>query len=259
MNARRGLAADISQKLTSQIVDLVYTLLPAGKREGHEVAGRQHRGRGRAFARRAPDRAEGRGLVPTSAPGSPAMRSTSWPPSAIAVPTEAMEWAAGSARQIEDRAGKPSRRRTPVPPQTTMQTGARPRHLARGAGQHRRHARRSVSARAGLRSRPPCQPVGASGQWPATLRYSERAALDPGRLCRALIVAVHGADCGLVRAVQRILLHPDGTAQRGRDGKKIKLSLGPIAGNAAMFDYEPDPAGRWGIAEGCETALAASR
>jgi hypothetical protein len=94
-------------------------------------------------------------------------------------------------------------------------------------------------------------------RWPATLRYSERAALDPGRLCRALIVAVHGADCGRVSAIQRILLHPDGTAVLDDKGRKRKLSLGPIAGNAAMFDYEPDPAGRWGIAEGCETALAA--
>ncbi len=35
------------------------------------------------------------------------------------------------------------------------------------------------------------------------------------------------------------------------------MSLGPIAGNAAIFDYWPDPEGRWGLAEGCETALAA--
>jgi hypothetical protein len=94
-------------------------------------------------------------------------------------------------------------------------------------------------------------------QWPATLRYSERAARDPGRVCRALIVAVHGADCGLVRAIQRILLNLDGSAVRDDRNHKRKLSLGPIAGNAARFDYWPDPAGRWGIAEGCETALAA--
>lgn len=96
-----------------------------------------------------------------------------------------------------------------------------------------------------------------AGLWPATLRYSERAHRDPGRLCRALIVAVHGADSGLVRAIQRILLHPDGTAVLDDKGRKIKLSLGPIGSNAARFDYWPDPAGRWGIAEGCETALAA--
>ena len=40
-------------------------------------------------------------------------------------------------------------------------------------------------------------------------------------------------------------------------GRKRKLSLGPIAGNAARFDYWPDPTGRWGIAEGCKSAIAA--
>jgi hypothetical protein len=95
------------------------------------------------------------------------------------------------------------------------------------------------------------------GRWPATLRYSERAAGDPSRQCRALIVAVHSADSGLVRSVQRILLHSDGSAVRDERGRRRKLSLGPITSNSAMFDYWPDPAGRWGLAEGVESALAA--
>ena len=59
-----------------------------------------------------------------------------------------------------------------------------------------------------------------------------------------------------MRAVQRILLNVDGSARRRPDGAKLKLSLGPIAGRAARFGWLPDPAGRWAIAEGAETALA---
>jgi hypothetical protein len=80
--------------------------------------------------------------------------------------------------------------------------------------------------------------------------------MDPTRECRALVIAVHGA-CGLVRAVHRVLLHQDGRAVRDERGRKRKLALGPIAGNAAMLDYWPGADGRWGIAEGIETALAA--
>ncbi|MFL5267269.1 MAG: toprim domain-containing protein [Stellaceae bacterium] len=93
--------------------------------------------------------------------------------------------------------------------------------------------------------------------WPATLRYSERVALNPGQLCRALIIAVHCGHLGSVRSIQRVLLNRDGTAVRDSRGRRMKLSLGPIRGNAAMFDYWPDSEGRWGLAEGPETALAA--
>jgi phage/plasmid primase-like uncharacterized protein len=94
-------------------------------------------------------------------------------------------------------------------------------------------------------------------QWPATLRYSERAHLNPAHECRALIVAIHGAGCGLVRAIHRILLAPDGTSIRDQRGRRLKLALGPVAGNAARFDYGPDHEGRWGIAEGFESGLCA--
>jgi hypothetical protein len=95
------------------------------------------------------------------------------------------------------------------------------------------------------------------GRWPATLRFSERSAFDPTIECRALIIAVHGADYGLVRAIQRILIKADGNAVRDERGRRRKLSLGPVRSNAAMFDYWPDPEGRWGLAEGPENALAA--
>jgi putative DNA primase/helicase len=94
------------------------------------------------------------------------------------------------------------------------------------------------------------------------LRYSTAA---PGI---ALFVAVHDARTGLVCAIQRIFLTREGRAVRKSDvyrdvapenDKKIKRSLGPIDGNAARFSSWPDPAGRWGIAEGPETALAAEQ
>lgn len=96
-------------------------------------------------------------------------------------------------------------------------------------------------------------------QWPATVRYSERAALDPARDCRALIIAVHGRD-GLARAVHRVMLTAHGEALRDRAGRRVKLSLGPIAGHAARGDcHWPDLIGRWGLAEGLESAFAASQ
>jgi putative DNA primase/helicase len=100
------------------------------------------------------------------------------------------------------------------------------------------------------------------GRWPETLRFSTAA---PGI---ALFVAVHDARTGLVCAIQRIFLTREGQALRKsdvdrnvapEDDKKIKLSLGPINGNAARFSEWPDPQGRWGIGEGPETALAAQQ
>jgi phage/plasmid primase-like uncharacterized protein len=85
-------------------------------------------------------------------------------------------------------------------------------------------------------------------RWPPGLRWHERIS--------ALLVAVHDSD-GEVRAIQRIFLHRSG-APRTRDGRKVKLSLGPIAGGAATLGWLPDPRGRWAIAEGAETALAFS-
>jgi putative DNA primase/helicase len=87
-------------------------------------------------------------------------------------------------------------------------------------------------------------------QWPPALRWHAGSG--------ALIVAVNDAASGLVRACQRIFLAADGSPRRRPDGSKLKLSLGPIGGRAARFAWEPDPQGRWALAEGCETALAAA-
>jgi len=86
--------------------------------------------------------------------------------------------------------------------------------------------------------------------WPAALRWHAETG--------ALLVAVNDAASGLIRAVQRILLNPDGTPRLRADGSKMKLALGPIAGRAVRFGWHPDPDGRWALAEGVETALAAA-
>ena len=75
----------------------------------------------------------------------------------------------------------------------------------------------------------------------------------------ALIVGVNDGETGLIRACQRIMLNADGSPRRRPDGSKIKLALGPIAGRAVRFAWQPDPAGRWALAEGAETALAAAQ
>lgn len=95
-----------------------------------------------------------------------------------------------------------------------------------------------------------CEPPG----WPETLRWSGDAG-GGGR--GALVVAVNRAEDGLVGAVHRIFVHPDGSPMRGPDGKKVKLALGPIGGNAARLSCAPHPDDWWGLAEGVETALAA--
>lgn len=88
--------------------------------------------------------------------------------------------------------------------------------------------------------------------WPPTLRF--HAGIG------ALLIAVNHAERGVIVAVQRILLQQDGTPRRRSNGTKLKLALGPTGGgNAARFAWAPDPHGRWGIAEGAETALAAAQ
>jgi len=87
--------------------------------------------------------------------------------------------------------------------------------------------------------------------WPPTLRWHDETG--------ALIVGVNDAETGLIRAVQRIMLNADGTPRLRADGSKIKLCLGPIGGRAARFAWQPDPQGRWALAEGAETALAAAQ
>ncbi|MEO1089344.1 MAG: toprim domain-containing protein [Pseudomonadota bacterium] len=87
--------------------------------------------------------------------------------------------------------------------------------------------------------------------WPETLRWHEGKG--------ALLAAINDRRTTLVVGVHRIFLQTDGTPRRGRDGKKLKLSLGPVAGNAVMLSAWHDDTRRWGIAEGVESALAATQ
>jgi putative DNA primase/helicase len=87
--------------------------------------------------------------------------------------------------------------------------------------------------------------------WPAALRWHAASG--------SMLVAVNDAQHGMVRAVQAIALHPDGSPRRRGDGSKIKLTYGPASGRAARFGWHPDPQGRWGIAEGAASALAAAQ
>ncbi len=69
-----------------------------------------------------------------------------------------------------------------------------------------------------------------------------------------LVAAVTGPD-DVVRAVQRIGLTKDGNAKIDPNGRKLKLSLGPIKGGAVSFGSERSD-GPLLVAEGVETALS---
>jgi hypothetical protein len=95
--------------------------------------------------------------------------------------------------------------------------------------------------------------------WPETLRWCTDAVQIPGQPARpALVAAVNDAKTGLVVAVQRILFDNSGEPLL-RNSKKVKVALGPISGNAYRGSCWPDEEGRWGIAEGVESALAATQ
>ena len=111
-------------------------------------------------------------------------------------------------------------------------------------------------AEAYLRGRgidPDALPTQAPSRWPETLRWCADA---DGYGNGALVVAVNDGHNGLVRAVQRIFVHPDGTPQRDDKGKR-KRARGPLKGNAARLSCPIHPEHWWGLAEGVETALAA--
>jgi putative DNA primase/helicase len=81
--------------------------------------------------------------------------------------------------------------------------------------------------------------------WPAAVRWSPEA--------RALAFVVTDAG-GEPVAIQRVLLDADGRPLLDADGKKRKLSLGPVTAGAVRLPG--DPAGPLVLAEGGETALA---
>ena len=94
--------------------------------------------------------------------------------------------------------------------------------------------------------------------WPELVAWSEDAVRTPKQAKPAMICAVNDASTGLVVGLQRLYFGRDGNPVIRPDGKKDRKSLGRIWGNAAMLSPWPDPEGRWGCAEGLESALAAT-
>lgn len=88
-------------------------------------------------------------------------------------------------------------------------------------------------------------------RWMPSLRFHPAAPLGRDRH-PALIGGVQAANRRLI-ALWRIFLGPDGKALLDRDGKKIKLGLGPASGGAVRL-ASPGPVLR--LAEGIETSLA---
>ncbi len=82
-------------------------------------------------------------------------------------------------------------------------------------------------------------------EWPDRLRWS--------RTTKELLVRLDQSE-GSFSALQRIRLNPDGSAIANSEGRKIKLSLGPVKGAAAKFGVGAN--GPLIIAEGPETALS---
>jgi putative DNA primase/helicase len=171
---------------------------------------------------------------------------------------DALQWAAAFLGEPQPLPGRDGHKPPPPPPPAPP---AAPDDAEREAQALKlwREAREDIAntpAEAYLRSRgirperlPPHAGL-AVLSWPPGLRWHEPTG--------ALLVAVNDATNGLVRACQRIMLNADGTPKRRRDGSKIKLCLGPTAGRAARFGWQPDPDGRWALSEGVETALAAA-
>ncbi|SCM79857.1 hypothetical protein KL86PLE_90675 [uncultured Pleomorphomonas sp.] len=87
--------------------------------------------------------------------------------------------------------------------------------------------------------------------WPPSLRFNPRVELRRGEFHPALVCGVQAPDRKLI-AVWRIFLRPDGTNLLDKDGKKIKLGLGPAAGGAVRLA----PIGEvLRLAEGVETSI----
>jgi putative DNA primase/helicase len=101
-------------------------------------------------------------------------------------------------------------------------------------------------------------PEGSDG-WPATIGWADDVYLSPKPpTAPGLVFAVNDSKTGLVAAVHRVVFR-GGEPIREPNGKRRKISLGPIVGNFFCDMLAPDPLGRWGLAEGCESALAATQ
>jgi hypothetical protein len=168
---------------------------------------------------------------------------------------DALAWARGFVGELQPLPGRDLHKPPPPPPAPAAPDDAEREAQALRLWHEARPSICGTPAEVYLRGRgirperlPPH--AGVVG-WPPTLRWHPETG--------ALIVGVNDAETGLIRAVQRIMLNADGTPRLRADGSKIKLCLGPIGGRAARFAWQPDPQGRWALAEGVESALAAAQ
>jgi putative DNA primase/helicase len=98
---------------------------------------------------------------------------------------------------------------------------------------------------------------GSTG-WPPSIRWTDDAMRKPTPPVKpGIVIDVTNPTTGAVTGIHRIIFKRDGTVEKEADGRKVKIGLGVIWGSAATLDCEPDPQGRWGVAEGPETAMAA--
>jgi len=105
----------------------------------------------------------------------------------------------------------------------------------------------------GLRPDPLLYP----GGWPPSVGWSDDAVRRPTPPVKpAIVIDVCDPATGEITGIHRIFFRRDGTVEKNSDGRKSKFCLGAVWGSAAMLDCPPDPEGRWGIAEGVETAMA---
>jgi hypothetical protein len=101
-------------------------------------------------------------------------------------------------------------------------------------------------------------PDGGDG-WPEPVAWSDDVyRLPTPPTGPGILYAVNDAATGLVCAVHRVPFR-GGKPIVDANGKTLRISLGEIVGNAFRGGCRPDPAGRWALAEGVETALAFSQ
>src|SRR5262249_12798457 len=98
--------------------------------------------------------------------------------------------------------------------------------------------------------------LNGDGGWPSGLRWAPDVLARPSPPVKPGIIGDARDANGNVTGIHRIFFNRWGRVEHDRDGRKSKICLGGIWGSAALTESDPDPDGRWGVAEGIETAMA---